>query len=67
MSRRAGTIRILVADEAGAILHDSGDLDAAPDGFAGDSATPVEGPAGQWTVSVERNGFTGSYAVTVAC
>ena len=67
MARRAGSIRILVADGNGNIVHDSGMLDAAPDGFAGQSAIQVEGPAGQWTLSVEREGFTGTYSVTVAC
>lgn len=67
LSRKAGTIRILVADESGNLIHDSGDLNAAPDGFAGESGTKLSGPAGTWTVSVERSDFTGSYAVTVAC
>lgn len=67
LSRRAGTIRILVADSNGALVHDSGELNGAPDGFAGDSTTPLKGPAGTWTVSVERLNFTGSYTVTVAC
>lgn len=67
LTRKSGTIRILVADEAGNILHDSGALDAAPDGFAGDSGKRIDGPAGTWTVSVEREAFTGSYAVSVAC
>ena len=67
LSRRSGTIRILVADESGNLIHDSGELNAAPDGFAGDSGMKLAGPAGTWTVSVERTDFTGSYAVSVAC
>ena len=67
LARRAGSIRILVADGNGNILHDTGMLDAAPDGFAGKSAIGVEGPAGDWTLSVERDGFTGTYNVAVAC
>lgn len=67
LSRRAGTIRIYVTDAEGAVVHDSGELNGAPDGFAGDSATSLKGPAGTWTVSVEHTGFTGSYTVTVAC
>lgn len=67
LTRKSGTIRILVADEAGNLLHDSGALDARPDGFAGDSGKQITGPAGTWTVSVEREAFTGSYAVSVAC
>lgn len=67
MTRRAGTVRILVADESGALLHDSGSLDGAPDGFASGSAQTVKGPAGTWTLSVEREGFTGSYTASIAC
>ena len=67
MSRRAGSLRILVADADGNLLHDSGMLDAAPDGFAGRSALKVEGPPGEWTLSVERTGYTGTYTVVVAC
>ncbi len=67
MARRAGSIRILVADGEGNLLHDTGMLDAAPDGFAGESAVPLSGPAGQWTLSVERTGYTGTYSVSIAC
>ena len=67
MARRAGSIRIMVADANGNLVHDSGMLDAAPDGFAGQSAIGVEGPAGDWTLSVERTGYTGTYSVSVAC
>lgn len=67
LTRRAGTIRIYVTDAEGGLAHDSGELDAAPDGFAGDSTTPLAGPAGTWSVSVDRSNFTGSYTVTVAC
>jgi len=67
LTRRAGTVRILVADQSGALLHDSGSLDAAPDGFASGSMDQVEGTPGTWTLSVEREGFTGSYTVSLAC
>ena len=67
LSRREGSIRILVADQDGNLLHDSGMLDAAPDGFSSNSAVAVSGPAGVWTVSVERTAFTGSYNVAVTC
>lgn len=67
MARRAGSLRILVADANGDLVHDTGMLDAAPDGFAGQSAIGLAGPAGQWTLSVERNGYTGTYSVSVAC
>ena len=67
MARRAGSLRILVADANGNLVHDTGMLDAAPDGFAGRSAIGLEGPAGQWTLSVERTGYTGTYTVSVAC
>lgn len=66
MSRRSGVLKILVADADGNVLYDSGPLDAAPDGFDGKTA-PVEGPAGPWSVSVEREGFTGTYSVAVSC
>lgn len=67
MARRAGTLRILVADAQGNLVHDTGSLDAAPDGFAAQNAIRVSGPAGQWTLSVERDGFTGTYNVAVTC
>jgi hypothetical protein len=67
MTRRAGSLRILVADEQGNLLHDSGELDGAPDGFGSGAAQTIAGPAGVWTVSVEREGFTGSYTVSVSC
>lgn len=67
LARRAGTVRILVADEDGQILHETGEMDAAPDGFDSEQAVKVNGAPGVWTVSVERTAFTGSYTVSIAC
>lgn len=67
MTRRAGALRIMVSDDDGAILYDSGELTAAPEGFEGRTVPDVEGPAGVWSLSVERLGYTGTYTVTVAC
>ena len=67
LTRKEGSIRILVADQDGALLHDSGTLDGAPDGFSSGSADTIHGAPGTWTLSVEREGFTGSYTVSVDC
>lgn len=67
LARKEGSLRILVADQTGAIVHDTGELDGAPDGFSSGTKDALTGPAGTWTVSVERSAFTGSYTVSVTC